>query len=297
MSGTILVTGAGGFIGGRLVTWLRQRSQSVTQWTRATVDLENRDAVDAAMDVLRPDIVFHLAAISARVDDTDWRLIAREVEMLDWVARSMPQTARLVYCGSMAEIGHSGVHDEQVWCRPNTLYGEAKFAGTNRSLALAQQGYSIRVARLFGVYGPGEGGSRLIPSIVAKLVRGQSVELSDGQQVRDFVHVDDVCAALWALATSPDRCLPALVNIGTGQGLKVEAVCRLVTKVIGADSGRLLFGALPRRHVDEEQLVANVELLRETTGLTLDQRLVSQDQLVIDYIIGLAASHQPDISA
>ncbi len=291
MSLGILVTGAGGFVGGRLVEWLCERSQSVTGWTRATVDLENRDAVDAAMDRLRPDVVFHLATIPARANDTDWRSIAREVAMLDGLARSMPRTARLIYCGSMAEIGHSGIHDEQVWCQPNTLYGAAKFAGTNRSLALAQRGYAITVARLFGVYGPGEGKSRLIPALALKLARGQPVALSDGQQVRDFVHVDDVCATLWALATNTDPDAPALVNIGTGQGLSVKKVCQVVAKIIGVDPSLLQFGALPRRYVDEHELVASVALLRRSTGLTLDQRFIGPDKAIFDYVMGLTTTH------
>lgn len=294
MTRGILVTGAGGFVGGRLVEWLRARSQPVTGWTRATVDLGERDAVAAAMDDLKPDIIFHLAAIPARAGDTDWQSITREVEMLNHLACFMPPTARLVYCGSMAEIGYSGVHDEQVWCRPNTLYGAAKYAGTNRSLALAQQGYAIRVARLFGVYGPGEGKQRLIPALAAKLALGQPVALSDGQQIRDFVYVDDVCAALWALATNDDFGASALVNVGTGVGLKVEEACQSVSAIVGADPGLLQFGALPRRHVDEQQLVASVGLLRHSTGLTLGQRLSGPDPVVVSYVRDLAASSCSD---
>ena len=290
MTRQILVTGAGGFIGGRMRDWLEERSIPVTGWTRADVDLENRAAVAEAMSALNPGIVLHLAAIPARADDSDWRLIARETAMLDSLAGSLPPDALLIYCSSMAEIGFSGVHDEQVWCRPRTLYGMAKYAATNRALALAGAGRAIRVARLFGVYGPGEGTQRLIPHLVSKLARSEPAELSDGRQIRDFVHVDDVCAALWALAATPVTSLPGLINIGTGHGLSVAAVARAVAAALGTDPKLLQFGAIGRRHVDEAELVAHVGLLRETTGLALPQHAIGPAPRFVDYVNDLSSA-------
>lgn len=290
MTGPALVTGAGGFIGRRMSAWLQERSIPAIGWTRADVDLEDRAAVAGAMSSLAPGLVFHLAAIPARAEDSSWSLIARETAMLDSLAEALPQGAVLIYCGSMAEIGHSGTHDEQVWCRPRTLYGMAKYAATNRALALAGAGRTVRVARLFGVYGLGEGRQRLIPSLVAQLARSEPVKLSDGRQIRDFVHVDDVCAALWALASAKDERLPALVNIGTGRGVSVADLCRSVAAVLGADPVLLQFGAIERRYVDEAELVARVDLLRQATGLAPPQHAIGPGPGLIDYVNELAGS-------
>ena len=288
MTRQTLVTGAGGFIGKRMSGWLAARSIPVTGWTRADVDLEDRSAVAGALSALDPGIVFHLAAIPARPDDSDWRLIAREVAMLDSLVEALPQAAMLIYCGSMAEIGHSGTHDEQVWCRPRTLYGMAKYAGTNRALAHAGAGRAVRVARLFGVYGPGEGPLRLIPNLVSHLARAEPAKLSDGRQIRDFVHVDDVCAALWAMASAPVARLLGLINIGTGHGVSVAEVARAVAATLGADPALLQFGAIERRHVDEAELVARVSLLQQATGLILPQHAIGPATKFVDYVNALA---------
>ncbi len=290
MKGPILVTGAGGFIGRRMSGWLEERSIPSISWTRTDVDLEDRTAVAVALSSLAPGIVLHLAAIPARADDSDWRLIARETAMLDSLAEALPPDTVLVYCGSMAEIGHSGRHDEHVWCRPRTLYGMAKYAATNRAVALAGAGRKIRVARLFGVYGPGEGPQRLIPSLVSQLARSEPAELSDGRQIRDFIHVDDVCAALWALASDKDVRLPPLINVGTGHGLSVAQVARAVAAALCADPALLHFGAIERRHVDEAELVADVALLRETTGLVLPQDADGPSPRFVDYVNDLASA-------
>jgi nucleoside-diphosphate-sugar epimerase len=169
----------------------------------------------------------------------------------------------------------------------------AKYAATNRAQALAGAGRAVRVARLFGVYGPGEAPQRLIPGLVSQLVRSEPAKLSDGLQVRDFVHVDDVCEALWALASTPLERLPALVNVGTGRGVSVAEVCRSVASVLDADPALLRFGAIERRHVDEEDLVARVDLLERTTGLTLPQHAIGPGAKFVDYVRALAAEFKP----
>ena len=290
MTGPALVTGAGGFIGRRMRGWLEARSIPAIGWTRADVDLEDRAAVARALSSLAPGIVFHLAAIPARAEDSNWSLIARETAMLDSLAEALPQGAVLLYCGSMAEIGHSGQHDEQVWCRPRTLYGMAKYAATSRALALAGAGRTVRVARLFGVYGPGEGRQRLIPGLVSQLIRAEPAKLSDGRQIRDFVHVDDVCAALWALASARDVNLPPLINVGTGRGVSVADLCRSVAAVLAADPALLQFGAVERRYVDEAELVARVGLLQQATGLVPAQHAIGPAARFVDYVNELAAA-------
>lgn len=294
MTRPVLVTGSGGFIGGRMLSWLRQRDIAATGWGRADVDLEDRAAITAAVSALNPGIILHFAAIPARAADSDWGLIARETAMLDALAEALPRRALLVYCGSVAEVGHSGTHDEDVWCRPRTLYGMAKYAATNRALALAGAGHTVRVARLFGVYGPGESPQRLIPGLVAQLARSAPAKLSDGLQIRDFVHVDDVCEALWALGSTPPARLPGLINIGTGQAVSVADACRSVAAVLGADPALLQFGAIERRHVDEEELVARVDLLKQVTGLVLPQHAIGPKPRFVDYVRALAADIKPD---
>lgn len=258
-----LVTGSGGFIGARLTDWLRQRGDEVIAWTRTNGDLRDRDAVASLVSRVRPDYIFHLASEPPGSATEQWHRIAGEQQMLANLAYSMPGHCQLIYTGSMAEYGKSGVLHEADQCVPDTGYGCAKFSGTTLAVALRSiLDIDVRVARLFGVYGPGEAPTRLLPSLVAKLGRGEPVPLSDGLQVRDFVHVDDVCAAIAALSAAPSARAPAIVNIGTGVGLSVRQLCERVAEILGADPTLLDFGALPRRSVDQDCLIAGTDALR-----------------------------------
>ncbi len=73
------------------------------------------------------------------------------------------------------------------------------------------------LAAVFAVYGPFEDTSRLIPTLLRNAVSGNLPPFVDARTSRDFIHVDDVCAAFVAAATAMR---PALYgesfNIGTG---------------------------------------------------------------------------------
>lgn len=259
-----LVTGAAGFVGRRLVEMLRAAGREVHPWTRADGDLRDGDTIRTALGRIRPTHIYHLASMPPGTGDGSWRRIADEQAMLANLAYAMPTYCRLIHAGSMAEYGRSGVLSEQDQCTPDTDYGCAKFGVSMQALALRSlRDLDIRVARLFGVYGPGEGPNRLLPTLIAKLGRGEPVPLSDGAQLRDFIHVDEVCAILLAFAGASGADAPAIANIGTGSGVTVRQVCERVAKALGADAALLQFGAIARRAVDQDCLIANVDRMRQ----------------------------------
>lgn len=255
-----LVTGAGGFIGRRLVKALHATGQEVRPWVRADGDLRDRDAIRAALTRINPAHIYHLASVLPTPSGNSWQVIADEQMMLANLAYAMPSHCRLIYAGSMAEYGRSGVLAEQDQCMPDTAYGCAKFSTTTLALSLRSLLHlDICVARLFGVYGPGEASNRLLPTLISKLGRGEPVLLSDAKQIRDFVHVDDVCSTLIAFARRSNLDAPVISNIGTGEGVTVRNVCERVAKILRADTDLLQFGAIPRRTVDQDCLIANIE--------------------------------------
>ncbi len=289
-SGPTLVTGASGFIGRRLSAMLCARGDEVVGWTRTMGDLRDGDAVTRALSDLRPTTIYHLAAGNAALTQADWTVPADEVRMLANLAEAMGEGARLIHSGSMAEYGRSGVLAEDDPCRPRSIYGFAKAAASDHALALAAtRGLDIRVARLFGVYGPGEAARRLVPHLVSHLSRGQSVSLGDGGQVRDFIHVDDVCDRLFALADANRAPFP-LINIGTGVGVTVAQACERVAALLGADPALLHFGALPRRAIDEDQLVARTDRLA-ALGVVPAQHWLADGGKVAAYVQALRDAH------
>jgi len=93
--------------------------------------------------------------------------------------------------------------------------------------------------RLFNVYGPGESEQRLVPYVIRRLLAGEVAEVSEGLQVRDYLHVDDVASAVVRVA---DSAVSGVVNVGSGSPVKVRQVVEELAALLGGDD-LVRFGA------------------------------------------------------
>jgi UDP-glucose 4-epimerase len=93
-------------------------------------------------------------------------------------------------------------------------------------------------------------------------VAKEPFEMTEGAQVREWLHADDaVRAVLAAAATDPPQ--PALtVNVGTAEGIALRDVVRLVFEIAGADPSLVRAGALPYRAGDVHRLVMDTSRAR-----------------------------------
>jgi nucleoside-diphosphate-sugar epimerase len=273
MSRTVL-TGAAGFIGRRLMARLAASGVAVDGWKRSDVDLLDADAVKLRLSEGPPPLIIHLASGAvAPQGDRSWRCIATEVEMVANLVSAAPLGTRLLVAGSMAEYGRSGRLAETSACTPRTTYGIAKLAASLYALGPGREaGLDVCVARLFGIYGPGEADYRLLPSLRRGLAAGVPIPLSDGEQRRDFVHVDDACDSLVAISRLANWSF-GVVNVGTGNALSVRDVAEWLVDEMGADRRLLRFGAVPRRETDEDLLEADTTRLKLLIGYVPPQRL------------------------
>lgn len=270
--GPVVVTGAGGFIGKRLVRMLVEAGAEVTGWTRADLDLTDPAAVAFGLSSARPRTVFHLAATGLVGRPEPAVALAENVAMCRNLAGAMEPGSVLVYAGSVSEYGRGGVLEESGACLPRTDYGQAKLAaGLGGAAAAKQRQVRFVHARLFGVYGPGEPDYRLFPAVLDALSVGKVVELSDCLQQRDFVHVDDACAAMIVLASADPPTTP--INIGTGTAVTVRETVEWVADSLGAERDLLQFGARARSIHDEDLIMADDSRLVAAIGRKLPQRL------------------------
>ncbi len=270
----VAVTGAEGFIGRHLVSALEQNGYRVLAWDLPDGDLTDREQATALLARDRPGMIFHLAAFGARPGEAhaSEAVTANVAMTVNLVATAAPGSV-LVMAGTMAEYGTAGVLSESDRCTPQTAYAIGKYVSGAYGVAYGpKRGISVRVARLFGAYGPGEHPDRLFPSLVRKLRAGQTVPLSDGLQRRDFIHVGDIAEGLVRLAELPSD-ESFVVNLGTGRPVGVGEVCRWVAAALRADEALLEFGARERSPGDFDLLAADVGRLQDLTGWVPPQRL------------------------
>lgn len=125
------------------------------------------------------------------------------------------------------------------WKRPSlmSVYALTKYAQERLTLTVAPA-YAIEAValRLFNVYGPGQALSNpytgVLAIFAARLLNGQPpLIFEDGQQQRDFVHVEDVAEAFALALESPDA--PGQVfNVASGRAVTVEGVARALAEAM-----------------------------------------------------------------
>lgn len=117
--------------------------------------------------------------------------------------------------------------------------------------------------RLFHLYGPGDGRQKFVPAMVERCLAGEEIDLTDGKQKRDFIHIDDAVAAVNAvLEVEAGRGGGYRhYDVGTGTSLCIRDFIETVKRLC-CSSAKLNFGALPNRKGEFQNACAEPEALR-----------------------------------
>jgi nucleoside-diphosphate-sugar epimerase len=288
--GRVVVSGVTGFVGAAVARRLSAAGVEVVGLVRPgranaprLADVQGRwvELTDASLagliGLLRdadPDVVIHIAAAGVEPGKTDPdELLAVNVLFTANLIRAAAVSGvrRFVHTGSCFEYGDAptGVPiPEAAALRPTSVYGATKVAAGHLARTLAAQlALPLVTLRLFGVYGPGEAGYRLVPSLVDHLRSGRPLDLTPGEQVRDLLHVADVAEA-FALAAESDRLqtdgMP--YNVSSGVPVTVRQVGATLARLLGARAGLLRWGARPYRSDEAMWIVGDCARFRAATG-------------------------------
>ena len=167
---------------------------------------------------------------------------------------------RLVASGTCFEYDTSlGTLTESSPTRPQSLYAQTKLALFHE---LQTCGLETAWTRFFYQYGPFEDPRRLMPVIIRALLHGRPAPLTPGEQVRDFLHVEDVAAAVCAVARSR---LTGAVNIGSAQPVTVRQIARKIGELMNRPD-LIQLGAVPYDTADPMKILADNSRLRQNTA-------------------------------
>ncbi|MGO4389119.1 NAD-dependent epimerase/dehydratase family protein [Microvirga sp. 2YAF29] len=281
---TALVTGGTGFIGTALSRRLTQSGIKTTVLARPGAstppDCEvvsipdlSRHAVTSALAGYRFDAVFHLAAYGVAPADRDPRLVFDvNVGGTDAIIHVAAETGAksVVFLGSCSEyrdLVQGQLVEEDAPIGVSRLYGGSKaVAGVWGQALAAQLGVGFQWLRLFNVFGPGEGASRLIPALISRLKANETVALSPGEQVRDFLYIDDVVTGILLAAEASLRGQHGPFNLCSGKPITVKEIALAVADVMGKPYDLLGFGDLNYRPDDIHWLVGSPNRFHRATG-------------------------------
>ena len=326
--GTVLVTGAGGFVGSAVVRtlvaaiterplrfWddthvehvvalLRPGSSSarleelepMPAWSVARADVSNPEELRSVVRATRPRAVLHLALDRAAyrlVDDAV--AVAPMATLVDALAE-VPG-ARLVHTSSAWILrGGTGL-EESAPVEPRSPYAQNKARADRALPALAERaGVSWLTLRPFNTFGKYEDATRLLPHLVSRLAAGETAALSHGNQVRDFTEVGDVARAYVCALAAPAEACGAVYHIGSGRATTTREFAAVVADVLGA-SELLEFGAVETPDQGLGSLVANPARARAALGWSVAVPLETRIRETVSWWLERRATHHEKIGA
>jgi nucleoside-diphosphate-sugar epimerase len=230
----VLVTGASGFLGGRLVQMLAECGETVRILARATSDLRHLshlqiqivrgdldDAAALAEAMLGVRVVYHCAACS-----TDWAApstylranVAGTQNLLDAAARA-GTVERFLHVSTTDVYGYPRVPcDESApMCNVGLPYNRTKIQGEDEVWkAHREQGLPVTVVRPATIYGPR--GKDFVVEIASMLRQGMMLLIDGGRARGGFTYVDNVAQAMMD-ATASSKTVGRAYNISDGTGV------------------------------------------------------------------------------
>lgn len=244
---TALITGSSGFIGSHFARYLRKEGWAVTG-----IDIAEDPAQDARnwfryrKDTF--DLVIHAAAVVGGRAVIEGDPLAQAVNLeLDaglfrWARRTRP--GRVVYFSSSAaypvrlqdalkrhELAETDIDLDDIRT-PDALYGHVKLTGEYLARIARTAGVAVSVVRPFSGYGPDQDPSYPFPAFCDRALRREDPFLvwGTGDQVRDWVHVDDIIGLVMEMYALDCN---GPLNIGWGAPVSMRQLAAMTCKIAG----------------------------------------------------------------
>ncbi|MCL5103757.1 MAG: NAD(P)-dependent oxidoreductase [Armatimonadetes bacterium] len=278
----VLITGITGFVGSQVARHLingghevhgiimenddcRRIDDIMPSVGVVTGNLNDLDSLAPALEAVRPDVCIHLAWY---VEPGKYLPSFENLSSLHATGK-LAELMGKMGCGKFVGAGTCFEYDleygylsESTPTKPESLYAACKVAAEGVVSRIGDvTGMRVAWPRLFYQYGPFEDPRRLVAFLITSLMRGEDANVSKGTQIRDFLHVEDVGAAIAAVALSD---LTGPVNVGSGVPVTVRQIVWTIAEALGRPE-LVHFGARQDNPTDPPFVCANNRKLIEGT--------------------------------
>ena len=276
----ILLTGATGFIGRYCLQLLSAAENSEIHAVSSNeqkknglnvhwhqTDLLDSGQVSELLAQVKPSHLLHFAWYA--VPGKYWN----SIENIRWVQASLALLHAFFLHGGQRAVA-AGTCAEYDWkygyCSENltplvpaTLYGTCKHSLQIMLDAFSKQTvFSSSWGRIFFLYGPHEHPQKLVSSVIRSLLRGKPARCTHGNQIRDYLYVQDVAEAFIALLNSK---VQGPVNIASGHPITLKDIILKIAKKTNRQN-LVELGVIPTLANEPHLLIADVKRLFDEVG-------------------------------
>lgn len=258
---TILVTGGSGYLGQKFIEKLLEMEAMVhcidiiDNFKRKNVsyhkvDLLNIEDLNDIVKKINPTIIYHLAASLNRTRDFSEANTLLAINLTGTVnlLNAIRECAynNFVFVSTSEVYGGNTIKapfKEEDNFIPASPYSLSKYCA-EMSLKTYSKIYSknFTILRLFNFYGSNMPKNFFLPQLTNKLKRNEDFDMTNGEQIRDFLHIEDVIEAM-ILSTSI-KAYNETFNVCSGKGESIKEIAIKIRKHLNSKS-KINFGALP----------------------------------------------------
>lgn len=295
----ILVTGAAGFIGYHLSSWLCKNGHQVmgidslnnyydvnlkldrinqlrreSHFSFRPVNICDKPELDALFAAQKFDVVINLAAQAGVRNSIEKPYAYIDSNLIGFInileaCRHNP-VKHLIFASSSSIYGNSDripFSEDHITDAPVSLYAATKKANELMAHSYAHlYGIPTTGLRFFTVYGPWGRPDMAYFSFTKNIIEGTPINVyNHGNQMRDFTYVDDIVEAMGVLVSkAPEHNIPFRVcNIGNHQPVRLMDFINTLENIIGKEAKKIM---LPRQSGDVDATYADVTKLTHLVG-------------------------------
>tara|TARA_B100001123_G_scaffold437842_1_gene571373 strand:- start:1686 stop:2615 length:930 start_codon:yes stop_codon:yes gene_type:complete len=267
----ILVLGSLGFIGKNLIERLSGEGAKVTGIGRDTsppINLRyNYIAHDFSVNPLvelKQKKFEYVINCLGKIDHEEYLLNGRNIISNNLISSfniidslNLKSLKKIIHIGSSDEYeDSSGPISESMLLSAETSYSFAKISATYFFKMLFHQlNLPVVILRPFIVYGPGQKGNRLVPYVIKNCLNDKVFNLTEGNQLRDFLFIDDFIDVVITSLNLKSSLNGEIFNIATGVPTSVKTVVQMIQDKI--NKGTPKFGNHPNPKKENQTLFAD----------------------------------------
>ena len=235
-----------------------------------SLDIRESDQVEEFVAAARPQRIFHLAAVTDVNRDWNSLPLVTGVNLggtinLIRALSSMDYEILITTCTAEAYGRNPAPFTEEMPLDPISPYSFSKAAATAFCrMAAASLGASVRVLRLFLVYGPGQGEERFLPQLIRAALNGEPFRMTAGEQTREFTYIDDVIEG-FLLAAEKGQGKGEVYNLGSGREISLKDLVEKVGEITG-EKVNLDENVLPYRENEIRRFVGDHHRVFDSLG-------------------------------
>jgi len=307
---TALVTGGAGFIGSHIVDELLKEGLRVVVYDNFSMGIEENITKSNSLKIVKGDIldfnklndamkgidiVFHEAAkvtvrnsVSNFLEDAETNILGT-LNVIKGIINN--NVKKMVYASSMAVYGEKNTSlNETDMPSPLSPYGISKHTAEIYCMNASKNfGFNCICLRYFNVYGPRQTFTPYVGVIqifINKLLNAEPLIIfGDGNQVRDFIYVEDIAYAnILAMKTDINR---GIFNIGTGRGITINEIAKILKEKINPEIG---LKYEPGKPEELKHSIANISKARKLLGFEPKGFIEDKIDKVIEYNKSIRAS-------